>query len=178
MKDKIRKKFKKVEMLFMDVDGVLTDGSAFFINGISPKRWNVKDRMAVNLITSLKTEDIKVAWISGRLSKNLKKRAEELGVVEAHSNIKNKITLMRKICDRYNIKPENSLYIGDDLVDLGCMAAAGVSCCPEDAVAEVKERVDYIAGKPGGRGAVREIVEKVLKAKGYWRKIVDSYTEI
>ncbi len=178
MNKNLKKKLKHISIVFMDVDGVLTDGSAFFIDGRSPKRWNVKDRLAVKILTSLKQENLKVIWISGRDSKNLQTRAKELGVTEAHSGVGNKVPLMKKICGNYNIDPRYSMYIGDDLVDLACISFAGVSCCPSDAVSEVKERVDYIATLPGGRGAVREIIKEILKIKGYWDKIVNSYTEV
>lgn len=175
MNPDIKQKFKRSKIVFMDVDGVLTDGIAIFINGHSPKRWNVKDRMAVKLLTSLKEENIRVAWISGRPCRELAERGKELGVKEVHDDIENKVATMKDISEKYGIALKNSLYIGDDLVDLGCMSLVGISCCPADAVDEVKETADYIAGKPGGRGAVREILEELFKAKGYWADIVDSY---
>jgi 3-deoxy-D-manno-octulosonate 8-phosphate phosphatase (KDO 8-P phosphatase) len=167
--------FKDIKIVFMDVDGVLTDGKVMFINGKSPKTWHVRDRLAIKILTSLKEEDISVIWISGRHAPELKERGDELGVAEVFSDIEAKVPVMEKILNKYNLVKEDALYIGDDLVDIGCIKKAGLGCCPADAAEEVKEEADFICRKSGGVGAVREIIENILKGKGYWDGIVDRF---
>ncbi|MEA3506173.1 MAG: HAD hydrolase family protein [Elusimicrobiota bacterium] len=169
------KKFKDIKIVFMDVDGVLTRGEAIFIDGASPKIWYVRDRLAVKLLSSLPEEDIKIIWVSGRPCAELAERGAELGVDEIFSNIDDKVKVMEEVLLKYNFSNEDALYIGDDLMDIKCIKRVSVGCCPADAAGEVKDEADYICENPGGRGAVREIIENILKSKGHWAGIVERF---
>jgi 3-deoxy-D-manno-octulosonate 8-phosphate phosphatase (KDO 8-P phosphatase) len=169
-----KEKLKAVKIVFMDVDGVLNDGTVYFTGDTSPKTWFVRDRLGIKILTSCK-QDIKVIWISGRPSDELRVRADELGVAEVFANISDKIEVMDDVLSKYNLSYADAMYIGDDLIDLGCMSRVGVSCCPADAVGEVKAQADFVSAYPGGRGAVREIIEEILRSQGIWEQIVADF---
>lgn len=171
----LNEKLKNVKIVFMDVDGVLNEGKVFFIGDTSPKTWYVRDRLAIKILKNFPGIDIKIVWISGRPSQELKTRGDELGVDEVFSDVESKIGVMKELLARYNIEAADAMYIGDDLVDLECMQEAGISCCPADAVNEVKNQADFVSSYNGGRGAVREIIEEILKAKRVWDKIVSNF---
>jgi len=171
----LNEKLRKIRAIFMDVDGVLTDGSAVFINGDSPKVWNVRDRLALKALKRLLGENIVLIWVSGRPCGELEARASELGIDRAYSNVPEKYGVMEAELSRRGLSFEEALYIGDDLVDLQCMEAAGISCAPSDAAAEVLSEADYISPLPGGKGAVRDIIELFLKAAGRWDELVGKY---
>ncbi|NLB35328.1 MAG: HAD hydrolase family protein [Elusimicrobia bacterium] len=174
-KKQLTEKLKKIRAIFMDVDGVLTDGSAIFINGTTPKVWNVRDRLAIKAMKGLLGDDLAVIWITGRPCTELKDRASELGVDRTYSNISNKYQIMEAELSVRGLSFEEALYIGDDLIDLRCMEASGVSCAPKDAAAEVLAVADYISDKPGGKGAVRDILELFLKAIDRWDDLVEKF---
>jgi 3-deoxy-D-manno-octulosonate 8-phosphate phosphatase (KDO 8-P phosphatase) len=169
-----KEKLKNIRAVFMDVDGILNDGTVFFWGDTSPKTWFVRDRLGIKLLKK-NAPEIKIIWISGRPSHELEIRASELGVDEVFSSIENKIEIMEDVLERNGITAENSMYIGDDLVDLACMLRAGICCCPSDAVKEVIETADFVSSYKGGRGAVREIMEEILCARGVWEKIVSDF---
>jgi 3-deoxy-D-manno-octulosonate 8-phosphate phosphatase (KDO 8-P phosphatase) len=175
--DVVRKRMAAIKIVFMDIDGVMNDGRAIFLNGVSPKAWHVRDRLAIKLLKNPEYSDIRVVWISGRPSSELSERARELGVDEVFQDVDKKIVIMESVLSKYNIDAECALYIGDDLVDLACMEKAGISCCPEDAVLEAKETADVITGASGGRGCVREITQMLLQSRGVWGKIIEDYKE-
>ena len=174
----ISDRMKSVRILFMDIDGVMNDGSVVFIEGNTPKTWNVKDRLAIKLLKNPVYSDIKIVWISGRSSSELPERAEELGIDEVFSDVDDKLKVMDQVLSKYNIEAQDAMYIGDDLVDLSCMEKAGLSCCPRDAVREVRDIADLVTEAPGGKGSVREIIEKILQSKGVWEKIVADYKKV
>lgn len=173
--DDLKRRMKNIRIIFMDVDGVLTDGSAIFIGEESPKIWNVRDRLALKALKTLLGDSITVIWISGRPSSELEARASELGVDRAYSGIADKYDIMKRELSSRGLSPSEALYIGDDLVDLRCMEYAGVSCAPSDAASEALEEADYISDYPGGRGAVRQIIELLLKSAGRWDELVGKY---
>jgi YrbI family 3-deoxy-D-manno-octulosonate 8-phosphate phosphatase len=173
--ENLRDKLGKIKIIFMDVDGVLNDGKVYFMGDASPKTWFVRDRLGIKLLKKLAGIDIKIIWISGRPSKELSDRADELGVDEVYEDIPDKLKIMEEVLSKYNMEFSDAVYIGDDLVDLACMERAGVSCCPSDAVGEVRVISDFISAYPGGRGAVREIIEEFLRSRGVWEKIVSEF---
>ena len=116
-----------------------------------------------------------VAIITGKSSEIVRRRKEELGIQELAQGVSNKVSELNKLLKKYELTLEEVAYIGDDINDLGVMRKVGFSACPKDAVTEVLERVDYIASKNGGRGAVREIFEKLMKDNGMWDKVLDRY---
>lgn len=144
----------------MDVDGTLTDGKLYIgSNGEVMKAFNVKDGM---LISSLEKYDVIPVVITGRQSVITARRCEELGITEVHQGVKDKISQLTKIAEKYNCRLDNIAYIGDDINDLECLQICGISGCPADAVREVKAAVDYICQNNGGYGAVREFIEYII----------------
>lgn len=170
---RIFNKARKIKLLILDVDGVLTDGRIYYTNsGEEIKAFNVHDGHG---IVMLKESGIKTALISGRKSRSVTIRARELGIQYIYQGIFDKVKVMEKIINREKIKPENVCYIGDDVTDLALLSRAGFSVSVMNGVPEVKSVTDYITTKEGGNGAVREVAEIILKAKGLWNLIVNNY---
>ena len=152
---------KNIKLIAMDVDGVLTDGSITYGTGdLEIKSFYVKDGQGITLA---RKERIEIAFITARISDALVKRAKDLGVIEVHQGVVDKWNCMEKIIKRYDLSKEEILYIGDDIVDITVMKNVGFPVAVADAVDEVKEIAKYITKKPGGRGAVREVIDMVLK---------------
>lgn len=152
---------KNIKMIAMDVDGVLTDGSITYGTGdLEIKSFYVKDGQGITLA---RKERIEIAFITARISDALVKRAKDLGVIEVHQGVVDKWNCMEKIIKRYDLSKEEILYIGDDIVDITVMKNVGFPVAVADAIDEVKEIAEYITKKPGGRGAVREVIDMVLK---------------
>ena len=153
---------KNIRLIAMDVDGVLTDGSIIYgTDDLEIKSFYVKDGQGITLA---RKERIEIAFITARISDALVKRAKDLGVIEVHQGVVDKWNCMEKIIKRYNLSKEEILYIGDDIVDINVMKNVGFPVAVADAIDEVKEIAKYITKKPGGRGAVREVIDMVLKA--------------
>ncbi len=169
----MEEKAKKIKMIILDVDGTLTDGSINIDNnGIESKSFNVKDGFA---IVSAKKLGINFAIITGRNSKVVEKRAEELGITDIYQGIENKAEKIEEIKLKYNLKKENIAYIGDDINDLPGLMKAELKGTPYDGVQEVKKIADFISTSKGGEGAVREFVEYILRVQKLWGKIISKY---
>ena len=158
----------RVEAIVLDVDGVMTDG------GIIPtpegdfiRRYNAKDGYA---IASAIREGLKICIISGGRGRMLENRLQMLGVTRYYLNCMDKVTAIREFATDHNIDLENVIYMGDDIPDLECMRLVGVPVCPSDAAMEVVDASRYISEFNGGHGAVRDIIEQVMRAKGVWAK--------
>lgn len=168
-------KAKKIKMFAMDVDGVLTDGSIIiYDSGEEIKLWNVKDRMAFSMLRHSGAV-FRTAWITGRKSRQVARRAREIGVDVLCQDCLNKGKALNRAARRFGLKMEEILYIGDDLVDVTPLKMAGLAVCPRDAHDEAKKVCDWVARVPGGRGVFREAVDAVLKAQGLWQKVIRSY---
>lgn len=168
---------KPVRLLAMDVDGVLTDGRIIWgaeADGslLELKTFDVRDGLGLGLVQSV---GLQVAWITGRTSAIVRKRAEELGVREVHQRSRDKRAVLTGVRERLGLPREAVLYIGDDLNDLPAFEAAGVRVTVPGAPAEVVERCDWVTQASGGRGAVREVVETLLKAQGRWDEAVQAF---
>jgi YrbI family 3-deoxy-D-manno-octulosonate 8-phosphate phosphatase len=170
----MEEKAAKIKLLCLDVDGVMTDGKITFVQGEEVKHFDTKD--GVGLVLA-RMNGLKLGLISGRTSAAVMKRAKSLGMEEVHQGIIHKEPVLQKITRKYGLKNENICYMGDDLIDLGVLNAAGLSVAVADAVAEVRRNVDYVTRRAGGQGAVREVVELILKAQGKWGKTVKQYLE-
>ena len=158
----------RVEAIVLDVDGVMTDGGIIPTpDGDFIRRYNAKDGYA---IASAIREGLKVCIISGGRGRMLENRLQMLGVTRFYLNCMDKVTAIREFVADYNIDLENVIYMGDDIPDLECMRLVGVPVCPADAAMEVVEASRYISEYNGGHGAVRDIVEQVMRAKGVWAK--------
>lgn len=155
------RKADAIKFLMMDVDGTLTDGKIYMgENGELMKAFNAKDGYAIRNL--LPEYGITPVIITGRESKIIANRAQELRVPMLFQGIEDKITTLRDIASDKGIRFEEIAFIGDDLNDLLCIKTCGLSGCPADAADEVKICVDYVAGKNGGAGAVRDFVEWII----------------
>lgn len=150
----------KVKILAMDVDGTLTDGRIYIgANGEVMKAFDVKDGYAIAHLPEI---GIIPVIITGRESQIVSERAKELGIDELYQGVKDKLTMLKQVAMKHQITLEEVAYIGDDLNDIECIQACGLSACPEDAVPGVKDQADYVCLNSGGRGAVREFIEYCL----------------
>jgi 3-deoxy-D-manno-octulosonate 8-phosphate phosphatase (KDO 8-P phosphatase) len=158
--------FKSVKTLVFDIDGVLTDGTVLlFENGLQARRMHTKDGFALQLAVR---RGYNVIIISGAYSDPVLKRLQYLGLTEIFLAIKNKKAFLEEYFQEAGIDWSSVLYMGDDLPDTEVLAVCGLSCCPADAVPEVKKLSKYISPFAGGGGCVRDVVEKVLKLNDHW----------
>ncbi len=163
--------FKSITTFVFDVDGVLTDGTVLLLeSGLQARTMNVKDGLALQM--ALKN-GYRVIIISGGSSEPVIKRLQYLGLKDVHLGLKDKLTFFEGIRTQYGLEWNQILYMGDDLPDLPVLEKVGLSACPADAVAEVKSSVKYISHLDGGKGAVRDVIEKVLKLKNHWGHLPD-----
>lgn len=163
--------FKKVTTFIFDIDGVLTDGTLLILrDGLQARQMHVKDGFGLQMAMK---NGYNVFVISGGISEESKQRLQYLGIKEIHIGIADKTTFVAELLKNKKIKWEQVLYMGDDLPDLPLMNKVGLSCCPADAVTEVKSIVKYISPINGGWGCVRDVIEKVLKVNGHWKYETD-----
>ncbi|ADV60729.1 3-deoxy-D-manno-octulosonate 8-phosphate phosphatase, YrbI family [Isosphaera pallida ATCC 43644] len=162
----LRERCQRMELLVLDVDGVLTDGViALDDRGIELKRFSVRDGAGISY---WRKAGGKVAILSGRRSRAVDLRAAELGITPVIQGAKAKLEPFLGLLEDLGIPAERTVYMGDDLADLPPMGLAGLAACPSDAAAEVIRAADHVTRAPGGRGAVRELVEFLLDARGGW----------
>lgn len=164
----------KTEAFIFDVDGVLTDGGIIpTLDGDFIRKYNAKDGYAIAYAIRM---GYKVCIITGGRGENLRHRLEMLHIEDMYLDCSNKIAALEEYCAKNGIDPENVIYMGDDIPDLECMREVGIPVCPADAAAEVIEASRYVSEFKGGEGAVRDIVEQVLRARGDWAKNSDGVT--
>ncbi len=168
----LEERFRHVRMLLCDVDGVLTDASIFMGGESEVKRFNIRDGLGIKL---LQREGIKVGWVSNRPSYATTLRATELKIDYLFQAEGSKVEAIDGILKRAGMTWADICYIGDDVVDLGALQSAGIGVAPADATAEACEMADYVTKRNGGYGAVREVVEMILRAQGRWEKVIKRY---
>ena len=157
---------KHINTFIFDYDGVLTDGSVITTNdGEAHRISNVKDGYALQLA---RKKGYKVAVISGSQSESMMHRMKALQIADVFLGIEKKQKTYREYLKMNNLKPEQVLYMGDDIPDYEVMQEAGVSACPADAAEEIKSVAKYISHFAGGKGCVRDVIEQVLKVQGKW----------
>jgi 3-deoxy-D-manno-octulosonate 8-phosphate phosphatase (KDO 8-P phosphatase) len=162
--------FKSITTFVFDVDGVLTDGSVLVLpDGLMARSMNIKDGYALQLAVK---KGYRVLVISGGNSPEVKDRLLKLGVKETWMQVSDKAALLHDIMQKEGISKEQVLYMGDDIPDLQVMQLAGLPCCPADAVEEIKAISVYLSPVSGGKGCVREVMEKVMKLRGNWSEDV------
>ncbi len=155
---------KKIKLLAFDVDGVMTDGSITYDqNGIEYKTFNVKD--GHGLVRMTKTGFI-TAIITARNNGTVEHRAKNLNITELYQGRQFKLPALEEIMAKYNLSYENVAYMGDDLPDICILEKAGLACCPNDAVEEVRRICNFKSSINGGRGAVRELCDFILDSQG------------
>ena len=163
----LKSKLQKIRMILSDVDGCLTDGSLIFDEqGNEIKAFHARDGLG---ITIWKRKGGLIGFVTRRCTAVVRKRAEELKIHELCQGVENKLEMLADICKKYELKPEQIAYVGDDLVDYPIMKAVGVSACPADSVPEILATADYVCKTVGGRGAVREVIEQILKSRNEWK---------
>ncbi len=166
-------KLSAVRLLAMDVDGVLTCGEIEVnSDGFETKRFHVADGLGIQLCL---LAGLQVAWISGRSSEAVSRRAAELNIPHLTMGCANKAKAVAELIGRFTLQPENVAYIGDDLNDLPALSLAGVRFAPSNAISEVKALADMVTERSGGCGAVREVCDVILKAQEKWNGAVEIY---
>ena len=164
---------KKIKLFLMDVDGVLTDGRLYYTErGEEIKVFDVRDGLGIKL---LQRSGIEVGVISGRSSKALLKRLEELGIEEVHTGKNDKREVLEKILKEKNLKAEEVAYVGDDYLDVPVLKVVGFPATVKDAPPLVKRHALYVSKREGGRGAVREIAEFLLNLRGELKGLLEDY---
>ncbi len=152
---------KKIKCVAFDVDGVMTDGSLTFLeDGREVKTFNAKDGQGVCMLNDA---GLKTAIITARENGTVRVRAKILNITRLYEGQKNKLAALKNMADEFNLKYDEIAYMGDDLPDLCILNEVGLSACPNDAVNEVKEVAKFISTKNGGRGAVREFCDFILR---------------
>jgi 3-deoxy-D-manno-octulosonate 8-phosphate phosphatase (KDO 8-P phosphatase) len=171
----LRLRAAALEWILTDVDGVLTDGRLVYgPEGEAWKTFDVRDGLGLKLA---QRAGLKVGVLSARGGPALERRAGELGLDAVVIRREDKRQAFRELLDERRVRARQVAYAGDDLVDLPILLACGLSFAPADAVAEVRERVDHTLSCLGGRGAVREMVEWILRARGDWERVIAPYLD-
>lgn len=169
----LKDKLKKIKFLLLDVDGVLTDGRIIYDSrGFDSKFYDVHDGLGVSLLGRM---GIKTILITAKGSKSIKPRAQDMRVEAVYENIIPKTKVYEKVVQKFCLKDEEICFVGDDLVDLSVLKRAGVAIATNNAVPEIKQVACYVTRRNGGRGAVREVAELILKSKGLWTKALEIY---
>jgi len=166
-------RYNSLRLLLLDVDGVLTDGRIVFdSNGVETKAFDVKDGHGLKL---LQRAGLKVGIITGRSSEVVSRRAAELEIDIVYQGVKDKLVPYEELLRSLNLSDEQVAYVGDDIVDLPVMRRVGFAATVADAVDEVFPFAHYVSRRPGGRGAVREICDHILRNSGRWEEVTRRY---
>lgn len=168
----VRAKLSRIKLLLCDVDGVLTDGAVFIGSGIEMKRFDIQDGLG---LVALRREGIKVGWVSSRPSPATAQRADELKIDFLLQIKGSKVVAVEQLLSETGLGWDSVCYVGDDIVDLGPLHRAGIAIAVANAVDEAKAVADYVTTANGGHGAVREVVELILKAQTKWQRIVAAH---
>ena len=169
----MRERLGKIRLLLLDVDGVMTDGRIVYDDhGNETKAFDVKDGHGLKL---LQRAGIRVGIITGRQSPVVDRRAAELGIELIYQGAKDKLVPFREILHKTGLNVDEIAYVGDDLPDVPVLRRVGFAATVADAQAEVKPYVHYVTRHPGGRGAVREICDLLLKETGRWESVAARY---
>lgn len=170
---KLDERARRIELILSDVDGVLTDGGIIYDNqGIESKRFYVRDGLGIRL---WKRAGFRFGILTARTSHIVKLRSSELDLDVVRQGFEDKLPVAREVIAQFDLEPEQVCFIGDDLADLAVMQHVGLAIAVSDAAPEVRAAAQLITDKAGGQGAVREAVEKLLKAKNRWDDLVRKY---
>lgn len=172
----MHEQLKHIELLLLDVDGVMTDGRIIWdAHGVETKAFNVKDGHGIKLV---QRAGIQVGIITGRTSPVVDLRARELGIEILYQGALKKLDSYLDIKQRTGLADHQIAYMGDDVIDVPVMRRVGFSAAPADALPEVSAVADYVARCVGGMGAVRELCDLILKARGVWQELVADRYEL
>ena len=172
LSDKVKNNLRKTKILILDVDGVMTDGSIILgsNDGEEYKQFNVRDGTGIKMF---QRAGFIVALITGRKSGVVERRASELGIEDIYQGAIDKIKSFREILKKHDITKEEAVYMGDDIIDIPVIKEAGVGIAVRDSMPEVIEAADLVANFKGGRGAVREITDLILRLKDKYEDVAD-----
>jgi 3-deoxy-D-manno-octulosonate 8-phosphate phosphatase (KDO 8-P phosphatase) len=163
LKNSYRSKLRKIKLLLLDVDGVLTDGGIYYsASGEELKKFNTQDGYG---IVKLQRAGIRVGIITGKVSTIVVRRAAELGIEDVYQNLDDKLSVYGQIKAKLNLEDAHVAYIGDDEFDLPVLERVGFSAAPADAVEAVRRRVHYACKRSGGAGAVREVIDLLMNSQ-------------
>lgn len=168
----IKRRAAGIECLLTDVDGVLTDGSILLSTDEELKRFHVWDGSGIKYA---QRAGLRVGFITGRSSETVARRAAELGVEDLHMGAIRKLPVLEEVIARHGLDPQQIAYVGDDLIDLPILTRVGLAVAVPEAHEEVLSRVHLVTRTPGGRGALREVIEIILKARGDWDAVMERY---
>ena len=161
---------RDIQMLLLDVDGVLTDGRiAYTSDGEEIKTFNVRDGLGIRMLLAA---GVRIGVVTGRSSPALNRRCQELGIDPVYDGVTDKAAVVDRIMAETGVQSEGLAFVGDDLPDRPLMRAVGVPIAVADAHPAVIRTARWTTLAPGGRGAVREVCEKILSAKGLWEKLL------
>jgi len=161
----LQEKIMPIRLLLLDVDGVLTDGRIVMND-------HGEDGHGLKILIRY---GIEVIWITGRQSRVVEHRAKDLGIKEYHQLIWDKVAVYEEILARRGLLPAEVAYVGDDIVDIPLLKRVGFAVAVNDAVEEAKQAAHYVTSRPGGRGAVREVCDMILKGQGKWERLLEKY---
>jgi len=166
-------KLKRIKLLLLDVDGVMTDGSVIYDDtGKETKVFNIKDGLGIRLLMDA---GIDVGIVTGRSSKALLHRCDNLGISLVFEEIRDKARVLEVISKEKGVRAADIAFVGDDLVDIPLMKKVGLSVAVSDAHEKVIEHADMVTAARGGAGAVREVCEAIMKAQGLWEKALKRF---
>jgi 3-deoxy-D-manno-octulosonate 8-phosphate phosphatase (KDO 8-P phosphatase) len=169
----VLEKAKKLKLLILDVDGVLTDGRLFFDNdGNEYKSFHARDGHGIKL---LRQTGVEVAVISGRKSNSVALRMKALGIEHVYQGHENKIAAFNELIQKAGVTVEQTAHVGDDLLDLPIMIRVGLAIAVNDANFVVKQHADWCTDLPGGQGAVREVCDFIMQAQGRFDEVLSAY---
>jgi len=171
--DTIIAKAKKIKLLILDVDGVMTNNQLHYSDdGYEMKSFYTRDGHGMVMVQQ---SNVEIAIITGRKSPLVTKRMTDLKIKHVHQGVPDKLPTFLKLVEDLNISLDEIAYIGDDILDLPILTRVGLAATPADGEMEVKSRVDYVSDFEGGRGCVREMCELIMKSQGSWQKQMDFY---
>jgi len=161
--DELSRRARRIKLLLMDCDGVLTDGRIWLTtDGDEQKAFHVRDGQGITLVART---GVKTGVISGRKSADLERRAQELGMTYVRQNVDDKLAALQELLEQANVSAKECAYIGEDLADIAVMHHVGLAVAVADAVDETKQAAHHVTRLAGGRGAVREVCDLILKAQ-------------
>ena len=171
----VERRARRIRLLLMDCDGVLTDGRIIFpADGDEQKMFHVHDGLGIAL---LHQAGLKTGIISGRTSSAVERRARELGITHVHQKAGDKVKVLEEVLHEAKLSPRECAYIGDDMTDIPIMRRVELAVAVANAVDETKRAAHYTTKLAGGRGAVREVCDLILKAQGRWEELMQRYRQ-
>lgn len=171
---KIEQRMQGIKLILSDVDGVMTSGGITYDNqGVETKTFHVRDGMGIKL---WQRSGYRFGIITARSSHIVKLRMDELNVDLVRQGAENKLDIAREIMTELSVTPEQTCYIGDDLTDMALLSKVGLAASVSDGAAEVKNVAHLVTSAGGGEGAIRELIESVLKSQNRWEELIRSYS--